>query len=198
LTRRPECPQCLRAASTCICALARPVATGVAVLLIQHPLEVRTAKGTGRLLHLSLPGSALLVGETFEPGELDAVLHADGRQPLLLYPGAAAAGAVGMPPARLRLVVIDATWRKSRKILHCNPVLAALPRLALDGVAGAYRIRKAHAPHQLSTLEAAAHALARLDPAAPSARLLDAFTAFVATQAALTEGFATSARLNTG
>ncbi|MGZ3184876.1 MAG: tRNA-uridine aminocarboxypropyltransferase [Telluria sp.] len=196
MTRRPECPHCLRAASTCICALARPVATGVAVLLIQHRLEVRAAKGTGRLLHLSLPGSALLVGETFDPAELDAALHAGGRQPLLLYPGVSAPPAATLPPSGLRLVVIDATWRKSRKILHCNPVLAALPRLALDGVEGAYRIRKAHAPHQLSTMEAAAHALARLDAAAPSTQLLDAFAAFVAAQAALADSFVTSARLN--
>ena len=69
-------------------------------------------------------------------------------------------------PARLRLVVLDATWRKSRKMLWSNPTLQALPRLALHHVpASRYAIRKAHAPHQLSTLEATQQALRHLEPA---------------------------------
>jgi DTW domain-containing protein YfiP len=91
------------------------------------------------------------------------------------------------PPERLRLVVLDATWRKSRKMLHVNPELQRLPRLALHDVpASAYRIRKAHAPHQLSTLEAAAVALAQLEGDAGQYRpLLQAFDGFVQQQAAL-------------
>jgi len=51
-----------------------------------------------------------------------------------------------MPPAQLRLVVLDATWRKSRKLLHLHPLLQALPRLPLrDPPPSLYRIRKAHA-----------------------------------------------------
>jgi DTW domain-containing protein YfiP len=89
-------------------------------------------------------------------------------------------------PVRLRLVVIDATWRKSRKMLYLNPSLAALPRLALGDVPeSAYRIRKAHAPHQLSSFEAAAHALQQLTGDAPACtRLLASFARFVAQQAA--------------
>ena len=68
-------------------------------------------------------------------------------------------------------MVLDATWRKSRKMLYLNPGLQALPRLALQGDLPASRygaLRKAHAPGQLSTLEAAACALQRLAPAGPS------------------------------
>ncbi|MEG1455601.1 MAG: tRNA-uridine aminocarboxypropyltransferase, partial [Comamonas sp.] len=69
-------------------------------------------------------------------------------------------------PARLRLVVIDGTWRKSRKMLYLNPLLQRLPRLALrDLPASRYAIRRAHRPGQLSTLEAAYCALAQLEPA---------------------------------
>ena len=66
----------------------------------------------------------------------------------------------------LRLVLLDGTWRKSRKMLWANPLLQALPRLALHHVpASRYAIRKAHAPHQLSTLEATQQALRHLEPA---------------------------------
>ena len=188
--RRPNCGACLRAQSACICHLVRPLASRAALLILQHPLEVRNAKNSARLLHLCLPGSQIAVGEAFEPEALAALLHADGRTPLLLYPdtpGAAApafdAGLLARPE-RLRLVVLDGTWRKSRKMLHLNPLLQRLPRLALSNVPpSAYRIRKAHAAHQLSTLEAAALALAQLesDPG-HYAPLLSAFEGFVQQQ----------------
>lgn len=186
--RRPECPHCLRPQVACICGFAAPVSTALDVLVLQHPLEVREAKGTARLLHLSLPGSTLAVGEAFDADALDALLHGGGRQPVLLYPqgpGAPAWQPGELAPSALRLVILDGTWRKSRKMLHLNPMLAALPRLALDSVPpSAYRIRKAHAPHQLSTLEAAACALARLDPGADLRPLLDGFHAFVSVHSA--------------
>jgi DTW domain-containing protein YfiP len=111
---------------------------------------------------------------------------------VLLYPaadGAPCCDPVALAPEAVRLVVLDGTWRKSRKLLHCNPVLQALPRVALTQVpVSAYRIRKAHAPHQLSTIEAAALALAALDPACAGAPLLDAFAALVAMQEAFGAG----------
>ncbi len=189
-SRRATCGACLRAQSACICAWVRAVTSPVELLILQHPLEVANAKNSARLLHLSLARSVLAVDEAFDAGELDALLHGGGRTPLLLYPetpGVAAIRADALPPpARLRLVVLDATWRKSRKMLHLNPPLQSLPRLALrDMPASNYRIRKAHAPDQLSTLEASAHALGQLDgDAARYAALFAAFDGFVGQQAA--------------
>ena len=86
--------------------------------------------------------------------------------------------------ARVCLVVLDGTWRKSRKMLHLSPGLQRLPRLALDEVpTGRYAIRKAHAPGQLSTLEATCAALAQLERNAERWQpLLATFDAFVAGQ----------------
>ena len=67
-------------------------------------------------------------------------------------------------PSRLRLIVLDGTWRKSRKMLYRNPLLQQLPRLSLQRMpASHYLIRKAHRPDQLSTLEATCAALAQLE-----------------------------------
>ncbi|MDB5959693.1 MAG: hypothetical protein JWP59_987 [Massilia sp.] len=161
------------------------------LLILQHPMETANAKGSARLLHLCVPGSVMLSGERFDPLLLSAQLHAGARTPLLLYPGDNAEVAFApepVPASRLRLVVLDGTWRKSRKMLHLNPVLAGLPRLSLrDMPASHYRIRKAHAPHQLSSFEAAAYALSVLqnDRAGPAklAHLLAAFDGFVDQQA---------------
>lgn len=196
--KRPTCPACLRPLATCICHWIAPTPSRAGVLLLQHPLEVHNAKNSARLLHLSLPGSTLAVGEAFADEALLALL-AGPRRPVLLYPdtpGDASLGIVPPPPfdpawagdpAGLLLVVLDATWRKSRKMLYLNPALQALPRLALRDVPPShYRIRKAHAPGQLSTLEATVHALAQLEnDETRYAPLLDAFDGFVGQQLGL-------------
>jgi DTW domain-containing protein YfiP len=160
-------------------------------LILQHPLEEHHAKNSARLLHLSLTNSRLIVGEAFDEPSLHAALHVP-KYTVLLYPRAAPAldFAPALDPARLadvahlRLVVLDATWRKSRKMLHLSPLLQSLPRLSLDdSPVSNYVIRKAHKPGQLSTLEATCAALAQLENKAEEfLPLLAAFNGFVAQQ----------------
>lgn len=201
--RRPHCAVCLRPQGACICAWVTPVVHEVEVLILQHPLEVDHPKGSARLLHLSLPRSRLLTGEVFaDAALLSAPFEAAGavagtpRRNLLLYPDRPQDQAPGVPappalpagwlrePAKLRLIVLDGTWRKSRKMLYLSPPLQALPRLSLqDPAASSYRIRKAHRPDQLSTLEATCAALAQLEGRAEKFQpLLTAFDSFVAQQ----------------
>ncbi|MDI1237717.1 MAG: DTW domain-containing protein [Polaromonas sp.] len=204
--RRPHCPRCLRPQNVCICAWVTPVLHEVEVLILQHPLEVDHPKGSARLLHLSLPRSRMVTGEVFADaallaapfevsGAAGAVAHAP-RHNILLYPDIRQDQAPGFPPppalpagwlrepSRLRLIVLDGTWRKSRKMLHLSPPLQALPRLSLwEPTASSYRIRKAHRPGQLSTLEATCAALMQLEgDRGKFEPLLTAFDAFVAQQ----------------
>lgn len=189
---RPMCPRCLRPQVTCICSFIRPSVAACEVLILQHPLEQHHAKNSARLLHLSLTGSRLEVGEVFDEAALQALMP-EPKTTVLLYPLTAFEGhAIPAPldaaqlrdPHKVRLVVLDATWRKSRKMLHQSPALQRLPRLTLDEVpAGRYAIRKAQRPGQLSTLEATCAALAQLDGGAARWQpLLAAFDGFVAQQ----------------
>ena len=198
MASRPQCAACLRPQSTCICSLVTPTPHASDVLILQHPLEAHHAKNSARLLHLSLPHSRLVVGEAFDHAALGALL-VEPRYTVLLYPPTAHAGhATPAPldavqlqdPARVRLVVLDATWRKSRKMLHLSPALQRLPRLSrlslVDAPASDYVIRKAHKPGQISTLEATCAALAQLEGGPEKfAPLLRAFKGFVAQQLAL-------------
>lgn len=174
--RRPVCPRCTRPETTCICSCIRPALTDIDLVILQHPLEVSSAKGSARLLHMCIAGSRLVPGERFDPVELAGLLHGGDRTPVLLYPDTSEARSLGIPvppalpeavlsqPGRLRLVVLDGTWRKSRKMLYLNPALQLLPRLPLRAMPPShYRIRKAHAPDQLSTLEASCYALAQIE-----------------------------------
>ena len=185
--RRAACLRCLRPQATCLCALARPTAHRTEVLVLQHPQEQRQAKNSVALLRLSLAQCEVCVGERFAPEALEALLQRPGRHTRLLYPDVPAAPAPPAPMghaagAPLRLVVIDATWRKSLRMLLEHPALAALPRLALDAPAPTrYRaIRAARRADQVSTLEATVRALAMLEgPSFDGAPLLEAFGRFV-------------------
>jgi DTW domain-containing protein YfiP len=189
--RRTACVRCLRPLATCLCALARPTAHRTEVLVLQHPQEQRQAKNSVALLRLSLAHCEVVVGERFAPGALQALLQRPGRDTRLLYPDLPAAPAPQAPEttagASLRLVVLDATWRKSLRMLFEHPALAALPRLSLHAPAPTrYRvIRAARRADQVSTLEATVQALALLEgPSFDAAPLLDAFARFVADVAA--------------
>lgn len=203
--RRATCARCLRPQAACLCALARPTAHRTEVLILQHPQEQREAKNSAALLRLSLAHCEVVVGERFPPETLAALLHRPGRETVLLYPDTPAVPAPSPPTqtsgARLRLVVLDATWRKSLRMLREHPVLAAMPRLALDAPAPTrYRaIRAARRADQVSTLEATVQALAILEgPSFDAAPLLDAFGRFVAGVAGRQQREAARAQASSG
>lgn len=168
---RAVCPRCERPARTCLCAsLPPPLPHRTPLLILQHPREAGHAKNTATLLALGLQRARLLRGEVFDPA-----LAQPGAA--LLYPGDAGAAA---PAAVRELVLLDGSWRQSRRLLAANPWLLALPRVSLPVQPSRYALRAAHRPGQLATVEAGLHALALLEggPAAFEP-LWAAFEAFV-------------------
>lgn len=197
-SQRVLCTQCQRPLARCLCGFVVPTANRVELLILQHPLEVNNAKNSLGLLNLSLKNSHIKIGEQFNKQELHAWLYTGAKTPLLLYPDTPEEKSLGMDsaaalpnldmysPDQLRLVVIDGTWRKSRKLLYENRLLQRLPRYSLrDTPTSMYTIRKAHSKNQLSTLEASCYALQQLEQTQIDyAPLLKAFTHFVAQQQA--------------
>ena len=202
-TTRPTCPRCARPLAGCLCRWITPTANQVSLLVLQHPMEVGQAKGSARLLQLSLRCCQMEAGETFDAralaGWLQAPTATGPARSLLLYPPSphsppspsfpAAMTLPGSAAAAVRLVLLDGTWRKTRKMLALNPVLQALPRWALAAPPPSrYTIRQAQAPDQRSTLEAACLALGELESHAERyAPLLAAFDGWVAAHAALAQ-----------
>jgi DTW domain-containing protein YfiP len=145
-------------------------------LILQHPSEVDQALNTARLAALGLQQAQLEVGEVFE--ELPDWLNQPGYQARLLFPGdeAQVISAYADDTQPWLLVVPDGTWRKARKLLHLNPLLASLPRVTLaPGAISRYRLRKAPEPGALSTLEAITQALDTLEAPQSFAPLLAPF-----------------------
>lgn len=156
---RARCERCVRPLSHCLCHLIPRLPSRTRVLVLQHPDEVGHALNTARLAALGLENGELRVGEVFADLPLDPAYRA-----CLLFPGDSAQSLPLAPltsDARpLMLVVPDGTWRKARKLLHLNPVLAALPRVCLpSGLSSRYRLRKAPGEGALATIEAIAVAL---------------------------------------
>ena len=179
---RAQCSRCLRPQTHCLCALIPQLDSRTRVLLLQHPSEVGHALNTARLADLGLLNAELRVGEVFE--DLATLLNPPGYQARLLFPGEGAqlidTGEPSDESLPWLLVVPDGTWRKARKLLHLNPLLAQLPRVTLpEGTVSRYRLRKAPGPGALSTLEAIVQALEILEAPTSFAPLLRPFEALI-------------------
>ncbi|NBF08411.1 tRNA-uridine aminocarboxypropyltransferase [Pseudomonas sp. Fl4BN1] len=182
---RIRCERCLRPEKHCLCLLIPELSSRTRVLLLQHPSEVNHALNTARLAALGLSNAELVVGEVFE--DLPALLNRPGYQARLLFPAddAQPLQAYAASDEPLLLVVPDGTWRKARKLLHHNPLLAALPRVTLATVLESrYRLRKAPGPGALSTLEAIVQALQVLEAPLSFEPLLRPFEALIEGQIA--------------
>jgi DTW domain-containing protein YfiP len=182
---RPQCPRCLRPQTHCLCSLIPSLDSRTRVLLLQHPSEVNHALNTARLAALGLTNAELIVGEVFE--DLPTLLNRPGYRARLLFPAddAQPMQAYDVSDEPLLLVVPDGTWRKARKMLHLNPLLASLPRVTLaEGGVSRYRLRKAPGPGALSTIEAIVQALQALETPASFEPLLKPFEALIEGQIA--------------
>ncbi|WP_278414170.1 tRNA-uridine aminocarboxypropyltransferase [Stutzerimonas kunmingensis] len=173
---RPRCSRCQRPSSLCLCALIPALDSRTQVLILQHSSEASHALNTARLAALGLRNAELRVGERFED-DCDAA-----RPRYLLFPGedAIPLGSLADAAQPVRLIVPDGTWRKACKILHVNPWLAELPRVALpEGLSSRYRLRKAPMPGALSTIEAIVTALNLLESPSRFDGLLCPFDALI-------------------
>ncbi|RJX77777.1 tRNA-uridine aminocarboxypropyltransferase [Pseudomonas sp. LS-2] len=182
---RARCERCLRPENHCLCALIPQLDSRTRVLILQHPSEVNHALNTARLAALGLNNAQLEVAEIFD--HLETLLNVPGYQARLLFPGeeATALTPQAAETGPMLLVVPDGTWRKARKLLHLNPLLASLPRVTLENApVSRYRLRKAPGPDALSTLEAITHALQTLEPDRSFDALLQPFDALIEGQIA--------------
>ncbi len=183
--KRVHCPQCTRPLTACYCHLIERVVNDWPVLILQHASEARHALGTARIAALSLENCALATvsnGNQISKQTMDQILSC---APVLIYPGAEAAPISELLDCSARpLLFLDATWRKSRRLLHENPEFTHLPRYALhDMPASRYRIRRSNQLDAVSTIEAIVHTLELLEAAPVKyASLLNAMDWMIAQQ----------------
>lgn len=138
--------------------------------IIQHRTEAGHALGTARIAELGLTRCDLsLYQPTALPpatnGSLLLVYPGDDSLPLTRQSIASACNTNDVDSADFTLLFLDASWRKSRRMLHESPELARLPRFHLLPAPSRYRIRREPHERAVSTLEAIVHALETLEAA---------------------------------
>ena len=166
---RETCEHCLRPIQTCLCDYTFPIDNNIPVVIWQHPSEHQHPKGSAPLLLQSLSQCTLVSGEDISRDNLEELLGTNLGPDQngafhLLFPNhidPSLQSHHSRHEAVKGLIVIDGTWRKARKILHLNPWLMDLPRIAIEShLEGLYKgFRKAESRGQLSTLEAVCQAL---------------------------------------
>ncbi len=183
---RELCLRCRRPGRACWCPHLRPVESATRACILQHLGERKTAIGTARMAHLSLPNSELHLGVCFEDHpRVREVAAAPGTA--LLFPGEGA-----LDPATLRarppatVIVVDGTWSQARQVIKRNPFLQALPRLAFTPERPSnYRIRAEPSAACVSTIEALVHLLGAVEGAPERFRpILEAFDRMIDLQIA--------------
>lgn len=176
-----RCPRCYLLQDYCLCEL---VGAGQPsqpqILIVRHHWEAFKSTGTARLASLALTNARIIdmAAENPEPvrAELAALKNA-----WLLYPEAGSGERGGARPETL--VVLDGTWRQTRKMLRRLPELARFPRFSLGEASleePRDRLREPPRPGARSTLESIADALSELDSPECGRRLLDLHQSFVA------------------
>lgn len=174
---RERCLRCRRPRRACWCPHLRPVESATRACILQHLRERKTAIGTARMAHLSLPNSELHLGVSFVDNQrVRALAAAPGTA--LLFPGEGAVDPAALRHAPPRtVIVVDGTWQQARKVLKENPFLLELPRIGFTPAQPSnYRIRAEPSAECVSTIEAVVHLLGALEGAPERYRpMLEAF-----------------------
>jgi DTW domain-containing protein len=175
-----RCPRCLLLQAYCVCGfIGEARHHQPQVLIVRHHWEAWKSTGTARIAQLALADLRIVDMAAENPEPVRAQLQ-QLEDAWLLYPGRESAERLAKPPQTL--VVLDGTWRQTRKMLRRLPELSRLPRFALESAAPAgasSRLREGPDASARSTLESIAGALGQLSSPGLGQHLLDLHRHFV-------------------
>ncbi len=172
-----RCQRCLLLLDYCLCQeIGEPRPSRPEILIVRHHWEALKSTGTARLAALALSNARILDMAAENPDPVRGELERLGAA-WLLYPGAETETRLAEPPQTL--VVLDGTWRQTRKMLRRLPQLSRLPRLGLEPPPPRLRLRTPPRAADRSTLESIADALGLLDSPSLGQHLLALHDRFV-------------------
>lgn len=163
---RVLCRTCLQPDFSCYCTWLKPISCDLDFVILIHPIEVHRRIATGRMAHLCLKGSRLIMGHDFSNNtELNDILSEPSRHPVLLYPGV---NSLNLTPVqsnarrslfpldkRLTVLVVDGTWATARKMVRLSSNINKLPRICFTPqTASNFRVRRQPRAECYSTIEA--------------------------------------------
>lgn len=163
---RTLCTQCFQPSFGCYCQNVRSFDPKIEFVILIHPIEARRRIATGRMSHLCLQNSHLIMGQNYsENTKVNLLLEDPQYQPMILYPGANSFNLTEkstediadlfQPNKKLLLFVIDGTWATARKMMRQSHNLHTLPKICFTpSHPSNFQVRKQPAPGCYSTIEA--------------------------------------------
>lgn len=154
--------------------------------LLTHSREQARATNTGQLVQALLANHPRLDVQTLiwqrkEPPQTLLTLAQEGAL-YLVYPASEEAPVWPRDEPfcllKQHLVLLDATWQESQKMLNQSPYLHQAPRISLNEGDSTYALRRNQQPGALCTAEVVAHVLASGGFETESAALLQRFVLF--------------------
>ncbi|WP_075591558.1 tRNA-uridine aminocarboxypropyltransferase [Labilibacter marinus] len=161
---RNKCYKCMRPSSSCICKHTNPIQTNTRFIILMHPKEYKKEKnGTGRMTHLQLKNSEIIVGVDFTNNKrVNEILTKEASSSFLLYPGkenfnlslrksSEINSFMGNHP---HIFLLDGTWPCARKMLKLSTNLQKLNRVSFDNtIKSKFIIKQQPESLCLSTIE---------------------------------------------
>lgn len=156
------CYRCFKAKEACLCPYIHAFDPGVKFILLMHPQEAHAMRtGTGRIAHLALEESEIIIGIDFtENTHLNALISDPSYYPLLLFPGKEAYTATDpafkavLKGRKPLIILIDGTWSQAKKMLRLSTNLHTLQKLSFNaGYRSRFTFKKEPKPDFISTIE---------------------------------------------
>lgn len=173
---RGLCTQCMQPHFGCYCAHIQPFDPKIKFVVLIHPVEVKRRIATGRMSHLCLKNSELIMGQDYTNNDqLNSLLQNPHYSPVVLYPGVHSVDIsvatekqktdIFEAQKRPMVIVIDGTWPTARKMIHKSKNLTHLPRICFNPPGPSrFRVRKQPKAYCYSTIEAIHHTIELLGP----------------------------------
>ncbi len=168
---RDLCVKCLQPTFGCYCEHIRSFDPKIKFIILMHPIEMKRRIATGRMSHLCLQNSELIVGQDYsENKRVNEIISSSHYDPVVLYPGPQSQNLSEMSfnqksrifagDKKPVVFVVDGTWATARKMMAQSQNLKALPRLCFTPPGPSqFKVRKQPGVECYSTIEAIHHSV---------------------------------------
>lgn len=173
---RSLCSRCIQPEFSCYCPHIKTFDPQIKFVILIHPIEAKRRIATGRMSHLTLQNSHLIMGQNYsQSAEVNAILNDPEYFSVMLYPGRFSQNLTEMTmdkrseifplDQKLAVFVIDGTWATARKMVRQSENLNSLPRICFTPPGPSnFRVRKQPHASCYSTIEAIHHTIELIGP----------------------------------
>ncbi|ETI62482.1 tRNA-uridine aminocarboxypropyltransferase [Marinomonas profundimaris] len=160
---RAVCANCGFLLTQCVCEWIPALSTRLKILIVQDPKEATHAKNTVPLLCLGLASVTCVSTNDVDALQL-LLIQKDAAKWRLVFPSDDAMPVEAITASEASciegLILLDATWRKAKKMYLTEPLLHRFDAVCFSRPpSGQYSIRKSPSDVSLSTLEACAYSI---------------------------------------